>query len=57
MVAGLAKAALDRETRNGPAMAPQWMESLLALAVSTATTIWPQTDFARGESAHSSHGD
>ena len=57
MVPALAKAAFDRDTRNRPAMAPQRMESLLALAVATARPTGPQADFAGGEGAHSSHGD
>jgi len=52
----LARAASNRDPRDGPAVALQGLESLLALAVTSATTIGSQTAFAGDEGAHSSHG-
>ena len=42
----LAKVAFDRDSRNSDGMAPKGVESLLALAFSTHTTIGTQNDSA-----------
>jgi hypothetical protein len=52
MVPALAKPVFDRDTGYGPAMAPQRMENLLALALQTWRTIRAKVDSARGEGAH-----
>jgi hypothetical protein len=46
LVPTLAKIAFDRDSRNSDGMAPKGVESLLALAFSTHTTIGTQNDSA-----------
>jgi len=46
LVPTLAKVAFDRDFRNSHGMAPKGVESLLALAFSTHTTIGTQNDSA-----------
>ncbi len=52
----LAKIASDRDTGNGPGMAPKGVESLLALAFSMQRTIRTTNNSAGREASHSSHG-
>ena len=57
VVPALAKIACDRDTGNGPGMAPKGLESLLALAFSTQRTIGTKNHSAGREASNSSHGD
>lgn len=52
----LAKTASVCVAGDGPARAPQWMESIVALAVTSARTSGPQSDFAGSQSTHPSPG-
>jgi hypothetical protein len=57
LVPALAKFAFDRDTRDGAGMAPQGVESLLALAIATSRKTGTKNDSTGSDNAHSSHGD